>query len=161
MFALQEQHVSPWDKRPLQHHSWTLIEPFIMSENSRRAVIYINNKIIDSNSFTQWPIPIPDTVAVEIFTTAPKPSLVINIYRPPEEDTITLLQQHLHTKLHHSKYDKILLLGDFNLHHPLWNPTAYTKHDPQSDVLVQIAIEQEFALLIPPGTVTYPWRHCN
>src|SRR5579871_4983541 len=72
LLALQEQHISPWDNKPLQHQSWILVEPSITSDNPSRAAIYINNKIIDSNSFTQWPIPIPDTVAIEIVTTAHK-----------------------------------------------------------------------------------------
>src|SRR5579864_906429 len=158
LLALQEQYISLWDNKPLQHQSWTLVEPTIITENPSYAVIYINKKIIDSNSFTQWPIPIPDTVAVEITTTAHKPSLIINIYRPPEEDTITQLQLYLHTAAGTSKYDKILLLGDFNVHHPLWNPISYTKHDPLSDTLVQIAMEQQLSLLIAPGTITFP---CN
>ena len=94
LLALQEQYISPWDNKPLLHQSWTLVEPTIITENPSRAVFYINNKIIDSNSFTQWPIPIPDTVAIEITTIASKPSLIINIYRPPEEDTIMQLQLH-------------------------------------------------------------------
>ena len=103
MLALQEQYVSPWDNKPLQHQSWTLIEPYTSSENPPRAVIYINNNVVDSNSFKQWPIPISDTVAVEITTANPKPSLIINIYRPSDTDTVTQLQAHLRSTLRPSK----------------------------------------------------------
>ena len=48
------------------------------------------------------------------------------------------------------------MVGDFNLHHPLWNPIGYQEHDPQSDNLVEMMMAHDLRLLIPRGTITYP-----
>jgi hypothetical protein len=47
-------------------------------------------------------------------------------------------------------------VGDFNLHHALWNPPNYHKHDQQADELIEGMLQQGIQLLIPPGTITYP-----
>ena len=46
--------------------------------------------------------------------------------------------------------------GDFNTHHPVWNPEGYTRHDKEADALVEMMAELELTLLLPPRTVTYP-----
>jgi len=46
--------------------------------------------------------------------------------------------------------------GDFNTHHPVWNPEGYTHHDEEANALVDMMAELELTLLLPPGTVTYP-----
>ena len=48
------------------------------------------------------------------------------------------------------------MLGDFNLHHPLWNPQSYTKHDPQVNELVDLFMNINLKPLLPPGTITFP-----
>ena len=48
------------------------------------------------------------------------------------------------------------MLGDFNLHHPLWNPQSYTKHDLQANELVDLLMDINLRPLLPPGTITYP-----
>jgi Endonuclease-reverse transcriptase len=53
-------------------------------------------------------------------------------------------------------YHAILIGGDFNLHHPLWNPVNYTKHDPHADTLVDFMTEKSLQPLLPPGTITFP-----
>jgi hypothetical protein len=45
--------------------------------------------------------------------------------------------------------------GDFNTHHPLWNPSEYTRHDEEADILVAMMMEFQLNLLLPPGTITY------
>ena len=46
--------------------------------------------------------------------------------------------------------------GDFNTHHPIWNPEEYTRHDEEANALVDMMTELELKLLLPPGTITYP-----
>ena len=47
--------------------------------------------------------------------------------------------------------------GDFNLRHPLWNPTGYARHDEEADALLEMMAGQKLSLLLPPGTITYPY----
>ena len=50
----------------------------------------------------------------------------------------------------------IIVGGDFNTQHPVWNPEGYTCHDEDTDALVEMMTELELTLLLPPGTVMYP-----
>ena len=100
-----------------------------------------------------------DVTAVTINTSnSPKPSLIINIYNPQDFDLITPLANYLQNNLDPDDYDCIILVGDFNLHHPTWNPIAYTKHDALSEELLELIEDHDLRLLLPPGTITYP---CN
>ena len=50
----------------------------------------------------------------------------------------------------------VLLAGDFNCHHPLWNPRHYLVQDEAGDELVESVSDLNLELLLPPGTITYP-----
>ena len=47
-----------------------------------------------------------------------------------------------------------IILGDFNLHHPLWNSPTYDKHHYIADELLDIVSEIGAALYTPKGLVT-------
>jgi endonuclease/exonuclease/phosphatase family metal-dependent hydrolase len=46
-----------------------------------------------------------------------------------------------------------LVLGDFNLHHPMWGGPG-TITDSAADDLINDIEEQRFGLWLPPGTIT-------
>ena len=48
------------------------------------------------------------------------------------------------------------MTGDFNLHHPLWNPSNYRKQDPEADTLIDIISQTRLKLMLPTGTITFP-----
>jgi hypothetical protein len=48
------------------------------------------------------------------------------------------------------------MVGDFNLHHPLWSKPWYPPHD-QADELLEIT--QQLDLLTPHGSETFPTTH--
>ena len=48
------------------------------------------------------------------------------------------------------------MAGDFNCHHPVWNPSSYTKCDQEADRLIELAVNLNLALLLPSGTITFP-----
>ena len=50
----------------------------------------------------------------------------------------------------------IIVGGDFNTHHPVWNSEGYTHHDEEADAPVDMMAELELSLLLPLGTITYP-----
>ena len=43
--------------------------------------------------------------------------------------------------------------GDFNAHHPLWNPRTYTRHDEEADEIVEMMTELELNLMLPAGSI--------
>jgi ribonuclease HI len=155
---LQEQRWSEWLKSSLIHDtSWTLIESTTKERQPPRSAIYVNKRILGSSFYEQVHLPFSDVTAIAIRTTDPKPTLVVNIYNPPGRDSIiTPLRQYLSQNIKAYKYHAIVMAGDFNLHHPMWNPPNYKKHDSQADELVEMMADNSMRLIIPPGTITYP-----
>jgi hypothetical protein len=50
------------------------------------------------------------------------------------------------------------MAGDFNVHHPLWNPPNYTTREDYADELIHMMADKSMRLLIPPGTITFPGK---
>ena len=48
------------------------------------------------------------------------------------------------------------MAGDFNLHHPLWNPQGYTVHDRCAEILLELIADYGPRPLLPPGRITFP-----
>ena len=141
ILLLQEPYWSPHQSSSPLHQSWTLIEPPI-TDRTPRTAIYINNAALPSSTFKQLPIPHRDITAISIsHTNTPKPTLLINIYNQQSESIIYPLRQYLQSCVKLEDYDAVIILGDFNLHHPLWNPCSYTKYDPLADELVELMMD--------------------
>jgi len=157
MLILQEQYWSDFNESSPIHGSWTLIESESYPNSQPRSAIYINNRILDTSAFRIIAFPFPDVTAVAINTTNnSKPTLIINVYNPSDQNLITPLTEHLQQNIDPSQYHAIVIAGDFNLHHPLWNPPQYHRRDPQADELIEGMLQQGMQLMIPPGTITFP-----
>jgi ribonuclease HI len=157
MLILQEQYWSDITESSPINGSWTLIESKSYPNRKPRSAIYINNHILDTSAFRIITIPLPDVTAVAINTiNNPKPTMIINIYNPGDENLITPLMEYLQQNIDPSQYHAIIIAGDFNLHHPLWNPPQYHIRDPQADELIEGMLQQGMQLMIPPGTITFP-----
>jgi Endonuclease-reverse transcriptase len=121
-----------------------------------RSAIYVNKRSFTAAQVTQLPFPSADITAIQVtLHGTQKPSLFINVYNPCNDNAIPALQQYIeeNTALDH---ELIIIAGDFNCHHPVWNPAQYTRHDEEADKLIDLATDLGLNLLIPPGTVTYP-----
>ena len=137
MLIIQEQYWSEYTESAPIHGSWTLIESGSYPNRNPRSAIYINNLILDTTAFHIIAIPLPDVTAIAINTTnESKPSLIINLYNPGDENLISPFTEYLQRNIDPSQYHAIIIAGDFNLHHPLWNPTYHHKHDQQADELI-------------------------
>ena len=157
ILMIQEQYWSDITESTPVHGSWTLIESTSYPNRNPRSAIYINNHILDTSSFRIITFPFPDVTAVAINTKDnSKPTLIINIYNPQDENLITPLIEHLERHIDPSQYHAIVIGGDLNMHHPLWNPPQYHVHDTQADEWIAGMIQQGMQLMIPPGTITYP-----
>ena len=98
-----------------------------------------------------------DATVITITTTdTSKPALIINIYNPCNNSILADLHDHLRTNINISEYGTIIIAGDFNTHHPLWNPTGYTRHDEEADTLIDMMAELGLCLISELGTVTFP-----
>src|SRR5579871_1630452 len=157
MLMIQEQYWSDYTKSSPIHHAWTLYEPIGTTlDKQPRSAIYVNKRNLTAAQITQLSVPSPDITAIEIkLQRASSPSLFINIYNPCDYSALPALQQYFQQNPPY-RYELIIMAGDFNCHHPAWNPPRYTRHDEEADKLIDLATDLGLNLLIPPGTITYP-----
>src|SRR5579859_625440 len=131
LLLLQEHCYAHKQNTPQLHQSWTAIESTMVDERPSRTSIYINNNKITPATFEQIFIPYKDITAISIMPSPPfiKPILIINIYNADNNTLIDEMDNIMHQHVNIQDYEVVVLAGDFNLHHPLWNPIGYTKHD--------------------------------
>jgi hypothetical protein len=91
-----------------------------------------------------------------ITITNTKPMLIISIYNPCDQSITVELHRYLRRNINRQDYGIIVVGGDFNAHHPLWNPRTYTRHDEEADEIVEMMTELELNLMLPAGSITYP-----
>jgi exonuclease III len=156
IMALQEQYWSAYTDSSLTHYSWTLIESTAAQGHQPRSAIYINNTLINTSEFEPIRTSIDDVTAVAIKTAGnSKPTLIINVYHPDRNANLNPLKHFLLNSTQSNRYHATIVVGDFNLHHPLWNRQDYRAHDEKADELINIMMQNNMTLLLPPGTVTF------
>ena len=156
ILILQEQYHSTYTNSSPIHQSWTVIESTNMENKPPRAAIYINNTILPAHSYEPVPIEIPDTVAITLrLNQEQHPTLIINIYNTKKTSKITDLRTYLRKHLRNNTYNGIIITGDFNLHHPLWNPPNRHDRDPEAETLIDIMSQLQLKPMLPAGTVTF------
>ena len=157
ILLLQEQYFSAYTNSSLTHQSWTLIESKCMENKPPRAAIYVNKTILPAHSYEPILMEVPDTVAIAIrLNKEQHPTLIINIYNSKKTTQITDLRTQLRKHLRNNTYNGIIIAGDFNLHHPLWNPPERGDYDTEADILIEAMSQLQLKPMLPPGTITYP-----
>src|SRR5205814_9912124 len=139
------------------HHSWTLIESMATENHNPRAAIYLNKTILPAHSYEPVLMEIPDIVAISLrLDTVQHPTLIINVYNTKNTSHLKELRTYLQKHLRNNTYNGILMAGDFNLHHPLWNPPNYLIQDSEADTLIDIIAQTRLKPMLPAGTITFP-----
>ena len=91
----------------------------------------------------------PSIMAIDVITEQDT-FLVINIYNPSDCSALGPL---IHSVLPHRK---VIISGDFNLHHPLWSKPSHTsKISDNSELLVDSMSSKGFLPLNLPGVKTF------
>src|SRR5436190_10108585 len=154
---LQEQHFfKSMNSSPI-HHSWTLIESKPMENHNPRAAIYLNKTILPANSYEPVLMEIPDIVAISLrHDNIQHPTLIINIYNTKNSSQLKELRTYLQKHLRNNTYNGIIIAGDFNLHHPLWNSPNDQGQDSEADTLIDIMAQARLKPMLPAGTITFP-----
>ena len=156
ILLLQEQYWSPYDRESPNHNAWLKYEP-MAKEDQPRATTYINKARISAAQIVQLELPFKDVVALRVKIATGQPQLfVINVYNPCGQENIVENLRKAIQSLKIKKPDVVIMAGDFNCHHPMWNTPAYHKQDAAADALVDLAATAGLGLLIPPGTTTFP-----
>ena len=99
----------------------------------------------------------PDTVAIALqLDQEQHPTLLINIYNTKHTPQLAELRTQLRKHLRNNTYNGVIIAGDFNLHHPLWNPPSYHVQDPEADILIDVMSQIRLKPMLPLGTITFP-----
>jgi len=150
ILRLQEQHWSEYTNSSPIHHAWTMFEP-TTADKPPRSAIYILKTITAFQIETS----VKGVTAIQI-PTEPKPTLIVNIYKSSDKTTISAIHQSLQAHLKNKEYDTIIIGGDFNLHHPLWNPEGYLRQDDEAETLIDMMTDMNLNLLVLSRTITFP-----
>ncbi len=157
VLMLQEQYFSMYINSSPIHHSWTLIKSKARENHPPWAAIYLNKTILPAHSYEPIHMEIPNTVAVALqLNKAQHPTLIINIYNTKNTSQLKELWTYLQKHLRNNTYNGIIMAGDFNLHHPLWNPPNYQNQDSEADTLIDIISQTRLKSMLPADIITFP-----
>ena len=144
-------------------HNWRIVYlPTIYQENHApiRSIILINTNI-STNMYTALDIPCSDITAIRLKGDFGHCS-IFNVYNDcTNNNTITALRSYLNShgpEALPSPSDHMLWLGDFNRHHPLWEPDSNRHLYNSADMinpLLDIITENNMILALPPEIPTY------
>jgi hypothetical protein len=154
ILAIQEPWRNPFiatSYHPLQTHFQLLY----MEDNDTRVCFYINRQIDAST----WNVSFitKDIITVEITHPIRHHKLsIINVYNELGTNTLSDLRNTITTL---GPNHEVILLGDFNLHHPLWSATGHPARGIRaSQPLLAIIEDFQLQLLTVPGTTTHRWK---
>lgn len=157
IIAVQE----PWRNRytptsycPSQWPFYLAYPPY----NNTRVCCYINKKLnLDSWNVTNHSADF-QTITIRLEDNS-RPMDIHNIYHPSPrtfesqlEGTLTLLPEHLRRNA------ISIVLGDFNLHHPMWSKPERAAFHAAADSFLDIARDYSLSLVTPPGMTTWSER---
>ena len=153
-YTQDEQHTT------LIHCQWQLILPGLLMEATARpcSIIYVNTRIL-SMSYFITPSPSRDIALISFqLPDSAQPLTFVNIYNPLTTfTTIPAIAEVVDLNpMLFSPEAAFISLGDFNLHHPLWNdPALEQASHHEADTLLDIMTTIGAQLRSQPAIHTY------
>jgi hypothetical protein len=156
ILAIQE----PWRNPDNQEGYNPRNSPFYLIETTSertRTAIYVNKRILKSQISEIYKE--KDLISLKI-STIREDIYIHNLYIEPLSHSIKDIPPILSTLkgLLEKNKGSHIILGDFNLHYPLWNSSTYDKHHYIADNLLDIVSEIGASLHTPKGLAT---RNCQ
>jgi len=154
ILAIQEPWRNPFiatSHHPLKTH----FELNYLEDASTRVCFYISKRI-DPGSWSVSHIS-KDLSRLTIRAPHGNTSMhIFNVYNEATTDTLSTLAVSLGQV---EEQDGTIVLGDFNLHHPLWSATRRPSgQGPSAHRLLTIIQDFQLDLLTTPGTPTHRWK---
>ena len=81
--------------------------------------------------------------------------IIHNIYNPMSNRGEKTRLEDIRTILQEYHLNEQIILGDFNLHHPMWGGPAVRQTDSESEDLITIMEDFDMSNALLPGTITY------
>jgi ribonuclease HI len=153
VLAIQEPWRNPFiatSYHPLKAHFQLTYFPHAAT----RVCFYVNKRV-DPGAWNVSFIS-NDIISLKIFDSRLNQSVhIFNVYNEVTSDTLTTLAEAIGTL----SSDRIVVLGDFNLHHPLWSADhRRARNGPSAEHLLRIIEDYQLQLLTVPGTPTHRWK---
>jgi len=155
VLAIQEPWRNPFiatTYHPLKEH----FQLTYLDNDTTRVCFYINTRI-DPSTWSAQHIT-GDITSLEITNPSSHNKIrIFNVYNEAGTSAISDLGEAI-AKL--DSYEELLVLGDFNLHHPLWSTIHRhaSRGIPAAQPLLTIIEESQLQLLTVPGTTTHRWK---
>jgi ribonuclease HI/exonuclease III len=130
------------------------------TEDGPTRVCFFVNRRIDSSKI-QFKEHTRDLCSITLMLEGEQQLSIYNVYNPPQHTAQQSVLPHVCALLDKHSEDELVLLGDFNLHHPLWGgPDVQTIEAEAVDLITML---EEYALYttLAPGTITYRERQLH
>lgn len=162
----QEPYIIPQTMTPPSYFHWQKIytalagdKEYDEEERPRRicAAIYANTMLVNTANIAIIETGSLDMNAICFHMEAegnPVTAVLVNVYNPPTLHSTIEKFGSLMREL--GETDQVIALGDFNVHHALWNPPNYnTRQNEHVDALLDIIYRFDLRLVSPSGRPTY------
>jgi endonuclease/exonuclease/phosphatase family metal-dependent hydrolase len=155
LLAIQEPWRNPFTTtsyNPIKTHFQLLYR----EGDGTRVCLYIHKRIKRST----WDVSYitKDIIALTILCPRSHRKIhIINVYNEVGTDTLQDLDEVIRDS---DRGDELLVLGDFNLHHPLWSTRHHHNNRGIAAAQPLLAVIENFnlQLLTVPGTATHRWK---
>jgi hypothetical protein len=155
VLAIQEPWRNPFI--PTSYHPLKTDFQLAYLEHKATRVCFYINKRIDPSTWNTTHLT-KDITMLEISNpTLGNKLRIINVYNEIGTNTLADLRDAVHAT---NPEDELLVVGDFNLHHPLWSTTRrYAQRGiAAAQPLITMIEEFHLRLLTVPGTTTHRWK---
>lgn len=135
-----------------------------------RALVLVSDRI-ESSSIEQLWIDSPDICGIELRPVSGQRLRILNIYNPAAGSAEHLLTHNESVRrlgnlfAHVPTEARLVVAGDFNLHHQEWEPALAEEPTPEAQEAPRIFRDAGLVHLLPAGTETYRSPsgslHCN
>jgi len=159
IIAIQEPWRNAFLSTTYNAHATGFTLAYASEEEDTRVCFYINKRL----NTQQWEITHRSrdlcSMRLEINSDNNRNSNIINIHNVYNPSPISTSSTEGPTTLPQLKSmltagEEHIIIGDFNLHHPLWTAPSYLSRHKAADQLVDIVVEENLKLLLPIGTIT-------
>lgn len=135
-----------------------------------RAITLVSNTI-GPTAIEQLHVPSPDTVAITLHLADGQRAFAVNVYNPASGSAAHLRSHNESVRQLPAVLAKappgarLVVAGDFNLHHQEWEPDLVSEPTDEALEAVRTFADANLVHVLPPGTATFlsPTRtlHCN
>src|SRR5882672_434169 len=163
MGAIQEPYLDCLHNSRATPHWFTVYPKEHYSRPEKTRVLLLVNKRIATDAWSQVDFGSSDVTAIQLSMDRSK-ILIANIYNDAEHQkglkkTIQLTRSRLQAAAAADRAQSIIWVGDFNLHHPLWDETRNTHLFTRTNLekvqcLIDASAKLDLQMALPKGTPT-------